>query len=362
MLTLSNNNTNKHKTCLIKYTSIYTGFIRKMHIKKILEILARNTPPPENVSSAATAVSKFDSQNGAGSTPEKKEADEISISKNTVKNDPPTTVNEVPYDQLNNPHSDPNAVKTLPKSQYYAEKNIVSFDYSGQAKLTPEARELYISQVKPKLKLAEPIPEIKDSEEETLLPNIKLSLEPMNENENIAGTLAVADSTEILSGPQSHIVIGVPDPKDDSKIIVDTHFTSEKGTGSGTAGCNTTTQITSVKEFSGDKGAQYAVAIVPPFSVDRTDLKIHKEATAYSNKPEVAKKLESLRNVSRRYEPVPYNQEGITMEDLDRLDELMPIYNKQTNIPNSNENKEEKIKDIPVEKPNEIISYPDEVD
>jgi hypothetical protein len=214
----------------------------------------------------------------------------------------------------------------------YVENGVLTYNNKDQLKLTPEAQEIYISQLKPKLHLLEDNNKISDQVQISVSdndPNVFVE----EKNPRIAGVLKIKEETEILS-VQGHVVTGIHNSDDTIKI--DTMYTSEKGTKFGIAGCKTTELITPTKEFSGDTGGQYASSVIPPLLVNFEDIEVNHAATEYSNKPDIREKLDDIAEISNRYKTQVYTGIGVTLDDLSRIQELKDHqennFSKQENL------------------------------
>lgn len=205
--------------------------------------------------------------------------------------------------------------------------NIVQYNYTGQLKLTPEAQNIYTTQLKSKLLL-----DFNNSDlpkEGFVSDNDTYESTQDTKSELIVGIVNVHPETEILSAIQQHLVVGKVDPETDT-ITVGAFFTSEKGMKSGISGYNTTTKVSDTKEISEMKGGQFATVVYPPITVKSADFTEHDQGTAYANKPDVNIILNDLITQSLRYQAEPFDGKGVTQSDLENVAELMPFYTKTT--------------------------------
>jgi hypothetical protein len=191
------------------------------------------------------------------------------------------------------------------------QKNLVEYNNLSQLKLTEIGQDIYVNAVKPKAilknstNMADQRSFVGTSEE-------YLSTNNNIDSELVVGTLAIHPDTEILSGTQQHLTVGKYHEESDT-VTVGAFLTSEKGNKAGFAQFKTTTKVSEEKAISGE-GGQYA------------------------NKSDTNIILNKLHTENTKYSAETYNGKGITRENLESIEELLPhLIKTEINLDNTHE-------------------------
>lgn len=149
-------------------------------------------------------------------------------------------------------------------------------------------------------------------------------------NENIegfiVGTLEINENTFIPLAIQTHLVVGIYDYTRGIIEII-SMFTSEKGI-SETGQIGGPALMTKVLDnnIMGEKKDQYVSVVFPPLAVKPDQFTESEVGTSFIQKyPEVFDHLVDIKKNTDKYEPVPYNATGVTVENVHIIAEFLNI-------------------------------------
>ena len=209
----------------------------------------------------------------------------------------------------------------------YVKKGIVQHakNGTGEEQLTEQAREIHRFIHMPKIQVKneeKPVEEVYKVAPSNINWLFGESDEYLRNRPLIAGTLVVAEQTEVQTTEQKHIVVATAS-NNEPTLEVTSYLTSEKGN-TFLAGVVTTVKIADTQEISGDnKKGQYAKIIIPPYRVDATLFVEHEKATQVVNTPKYREKLDDMREESEQFEPNVYTGIGITHDHLRAIEAVM---------------------------------------